>query len=123
MALTEDFNSAVAQSKELPSRPSNEDLLQLYALFKQATDGDVSGDRPGGFDFKAIAKFDAWSEKKGTAKDAAMQQYARAGGFRSTKEAALDALKKKILPGGAIGAGFAGGEWIAKKLLEAAGGK
>lgn len=55
--------------------------------------------------------------------DAAMQQYARAGGFRSTKEAALDALKKKILPGGAIGVGFAGGEWIAKKLLEAAGGK
>jgi len=75
MALKEDFNSAVSQSKELPSRPSNEDLLQLYALFKQATDGDVSGDRPGGFDFKAIAKFDAWSEKKGTSKDVAMQQY------------------------------------------------
>jgi acyl-CoA-binding protein len=75
MALTEDFNTAVSQSKELPSRPSNEDLLQLYGLFKQATDGDVSGDRPGGFDFKAIAKFDAWSEKKGTSKDAAMQQY------------------------------------------------
>ncbi len=75
MPLTEDFNSTVAQSKNLPSRPSNEDLLQLYALFKQATDGDVSGDRPGGFDFKAIAKFDAWSEKKGTSKDAAMQQY------------------------------------------------
>jgi len=74
MALTEDFNSAVSQSKELP-RPSNEDLLQLYALFKQATDGDVSGDRPGGFDFKAIVKFDAWSEKKGTTKEAAMQQY------------------------------------------------
>lgn len=75
MALTEDFNSAVAQSKDLPSRPSNEDLLQLYALFKQATDGDVIGDRPGGFDFKAIAKFDAWNEKKGLAKDAAMQLY------------------------------------------------
>ena len=75
MALLEDFNSAVAQSKELPSRPSNEDLLQLYALFKQATDGDVTGDRPGGFDFKAIAKFDAWSEKKRTTKEAAMQQY------------------------------------------------
>jgi diazepam-binding inhibitor (GABA receptor modulating acyl-CoA-binding protein) len=75
MPLTEDFNSAIAQSKELPSRPSNEDLLQLYALFKQATDGDVSGERPGGFDFKAIAKFDAWAEKKGTSKEAAMQQY------------------------------------------------
>jgi len=75
MALPEDFNAAVLQSKELPSRPSNEDLLQLYALFKQATDGDVNGDRPGGFDFKAIAKFDAWAEKKGTSKDAAMQLY------------------------------------------------
>ncbi len=75
MALPVDFDAAVAQSKELPSRPSNEDLLQLYALFKQATDGDASGDRPGGFDFKAIAKFDAWSEKKGTSKEAAMQQY------------------------------------------------
>jgi len=75
MALIDDFNFAVANSKKLPSRPSNEDLLQLYALFKQATDGDVSGERPGGFDFKAIAKFDAWSEKKGVAKESAMQQY------------------------------------------------
>jgi diazepam-binding inhibitor (GABA receptor modulating acyl-CoA-binding protein) len=75
MALPDDFTAAVSQSKALPSRPSNEDLLQLYALFKQATDGDVSGDRPGGFDFKAIAKHDAWSEKKGTSKDVAMQQY------------------------------------------------
>jgi diazepam-binding inhibitor (GABA receptor modulating acyl-CoA-binding protein) len=75
MALTEDFNTAVGQSKELPSRPSNEDLLQLYALFKQASEGDVTGDRPDGFDFKAIAKFDAWSEKKGLAKEAAMKQY------------------------------------------------
>jgi acyl-CoA-binding protein len=75
MALLDDFNAAVSNSKDLTRRPSNEDLLQLYALFKQATDGDVSGDRPGGFDFKAIAKFDAWSEKKGIAKEAAMQQY------------------------------------------------
>jgi len=75
MALTEDFNSAVLQSKELPSRPSNEDLLQLYALFKQATDGDVSGDKPRGFDFKAIAKYNAWEEKKGTGKEQAMQAY------------------------------------------------
>lgn len=75
MALTEDFQAAVDQSKQLTKRPSNEELLELYALFKQATDGDVTGDRPGGFDFKAIAKFDAWTEKKGVAKDAAMQAY------------------------------------------------
>jgi diazepam-binding inhibitor (GABA receptor modulator, acyl-CoA-binding protein) len=75
MALLDDFNAAVVNSKELTKRPSNEELLDLYALFKQATDGDVSGERPGGFDFKAIAKFDAWDAKKGTTKDQAMQQY------------------------------------------------
>lgn len=75
MALPDDFNSAVTKSKELTKRPTNEELLDLYALFKQATDGDVSGDRPGGFDFKAIAKFDAWASKKGIAKEQAMQDY------------------------------------------------
>lgn len=75
MSLQENFNNAVSQSKELPARPSNEDLLLLYALFKQATDGDVTGERPGGFDFKAIAKFSAWEEKKGMAKEQAMQEY------------------------------------------------
>jgi acyl-CoA-binding protein len=75
MALLEDFNTAVAQSKDLPSRPSNEDLLQMYGLFKQGTEGDVSGDKPGGFDFKAIAKYNAWEEKKGMDKEKAMQEY------------------------------------------------
>jgi len=75
MSLLDDFNAAVAKSKELTKRPSNEELLTLYALFKQATEGDVSGDRPGGFDFKAIAKFDAWAEKKGISKDQASQDY------------------------------------------------
>jgi len=75
MALTDDFNSAVTKSKELTKRPSNEELLDLYALFKQATEGDVSGDRPGGFDFKAIAKFDAWASKKGLPREQAMQDY------------------------------------------------
>ncbi|MFM8912855.1 MAG: acyl-CoA-binding protein [Flammeovirgaceae bacterium] len=75
MALVDDFNAAVSKSKDLTKRPSNEELLDLYALFKQATDGDVSGDRPGGFDFKAIAKFDAWAGKKGLSKDDAMTEY------------------------------------------------
>jgi acyl-CoA-binding protein len=75
MGLIEDFNSAVGQSKELTKRPSNEELLELYSLFKQGSDGDVSGDRPGGFDFKAIAKYDAWAAKKGLSKEGAMQQY------------------------------------------------
>ncbi len=75
MALEDDFNAAVTRSKELTKRPSNEELLDLYALFKQATEGDVSGERPGGFDFKAIAKYDAWASRKGASKEQAMQDY------------------------------------------------
>lgn len=75
MSVQDDFNTAVGKSKAFTKRPSNEELLDLYALFKQATEGDVSGDRPGGFDFKAIAKFDAWAGKKGISKDQASQDY------------------------------------------------
>jgi diazepam-binding inhibitor (GABA receptor modulator, acyl-CoA-binding protein) len=75
MALLDDFNTAVTKSKDFTKRPSNEELLDLYAFFKQATEGDASGDRPGGFDFKAIAKFDAWASKKGITEDQAMQDY------------------------------------------------
>ena len=75
MELNSQFDSAVERSKQLTKRPSNEELLQLYGLFKQATDGDVSGDRPGGFDFKAIAKYDAWAELKGKSKDEAKREY------------------------------------------------
>ena len=75
MALPEEFRAAQARSREFTKRPSNEELLNIYALFKQATEGDVTGDRPGGFDFKAIAKFDAWSGKKGLSKDDAMKAY------------------------------------------------
>ncbi len=65
----------MARSKELTKRPSNEELLDLYALFKQASEGDVTGDRPGGFDFKGIAKYDAWAERKGKSKEDAMKEY------------------------------------------------
>lgn len=75
MELQAQFESAVSRSKELTKRPSNEELLQLYGLFKQATDGDVTGDRPGGFDFKGIAKYDAWAELKGKPKDEAKKEY------------------------------------------------
>ncbi|MEO1052052.1 MAG: acyl-CoA-binding protein [Bacteroidota bacterium] len=75
MVSTEDFENAVSQSKELSSRPSNEDLLKLYSLYKQATEGDNNGERPGGFDFKAIAKFDAWEKLKGKSKEEAMSDY------------------------------------------------
>jgi len=75
MELQQQFESAVSRSKELTQRPSNEELLNMYGLFKQASEGDVTGDRPGGFDFKAIAKYDAWAELKGKSKEQAMQDY------------------------------------------------
>lgn len=50
-------------------------MLRLYSLFKQATKGDAKGEPPGGFDFVARAKFDAWSKMKGTSAEEAMQQY------------------------------------------------
>lgn len=73
--LKKQFEAAALAAKNLDRRPGNEDMLQLYALYKQATDGDVSGERPGGFDFVGGAKFDAWSELKGIAADEAMQRY------------------------------------------------
>lgn len=75
MELSEQFEQAVIRSKELPKRPSNEELLRLYALYKQGTEGDATGDRPGGFDFKAIAKHDAWAELKGKPQDQAKAEY------------------------------------------------
>jgi diazepam-binding inhibitor (GABA receptor modulator, acyl-CoA-binding protein) len=75
MELLQQFESAVSRSKELTQKPSSEELLQLYALFKQATAGDVSGERPGGFDFKAIAKYDSWADLKGKTKALAMSEY------------------------------------------------
>jgi len=75
MELQQQFEVAVSRSKELTQRPSNEELLKLYALFKQGSEGDVTGDRPGGFDFKAIAKYDAWAEQKGKTKEEAMAAY------------------------------------------------
>ncbi|MEP6736529.1 MAG: acyl-CoA-binding protein [Chryseolinea sp.] len=69
------FESAVARTKEFTKRPSNQELLDLYGLYKQATEGDVTGDRPGGFDFKGIAKFDSWEALKGKTKEQAMTEY------------------------------------------------
>jgi acyl-CoA-binding protein len=71
------FEDAQKRVKELKSAPSNDDLLELYALYKQATTGDVSGSRPGMMDFKGRAKFDAWAKKKGVGKDRAMEDYVK----------------------------------------------
>ena len=69
------FEAAEANSKTLSERPDNSTLLKLYALYKQATAGDVEGRRPGFTDMVGRAKYDAWAAIKGTAGDEAMNQY------------------------------------------------
>jgi len=75
MDLDEQFKQASQKVHTLDKRPSNDKLLELYGLFKQATEGDVAGQRPGGFDFKAIAKYDTWANLKGMSKDDAKKAY------------------------------------------------
>ena len=74
MDLKQQFEAATAKSKGLPSQ-GNETLLELYSLYKQATVGDVEGDRPAGFDFRGAAKYDAWDKRRGMSSDEAMQGY------------------------------------------------
>ena len=69
------FDQAVADSKQLPEKPDNMTLLKLYALYKQASTGDVDGKRPGFTDMVGRAKWDAWNNLKGTDSKAAMQDY------------------------------------------------
>ncbi|HKE19283.1 MAG TPA: acyl-CoA-binding protein [Kofleriaceae bacterium] len=80
MGLVEDFEAAVKRVNGLPRAPSNDVLLRLYGLYKQATAGDVSGSRPGLTDFKGRAKYDSWSSRKGMSRDEAMQAYIDAAG-------------------------------------------
>lgn len=76
MELTQRFEAAVAASKLLTERPSNDTLLQLYALYKQATEGDNHNEPPSNpFDIVAKAKHEAWHHLKGTATADAMQRY------------------------------------------------
>lgn len=75
--LSKQFEQAQASVKRLKKRPDDETLLELYSYFKQATEGDVSGDRPGPFDFKGRAKYDAWADRKGMSRDVAMKGYVK----------------------------------------------
>jgi len=75
MPLPEDFAAAQERVKKLSRTPSNDELLELYSLYKQGSVGDVQGKRPGMLDFRGRAKFDAWAHKKGMSRDAAIQAY------------------------------------------------
>jgi acyl-CoA-binding protein len=70
-----EFEKAAQEAQKLPKKPDNDSLLRLYAFYKQATVGDVSGKRPGFMDMVGQAKYDAWAKVKGSSKDAAMQAY------------------------------------------------
>lgn len=73
--LAEEFAACQAEVKQLSSRPSNEDMLTLYATYKQASTGDVQGKRPGMLDMVGRAKYDAWAKLEGNSADQAMQAY------------------------------------------------
>jgi len=75
MTLEEQFEDASKRVQTLKERPSNDVLLSLYSLHKQASVGDVHGDQPGMFDFIAAAKYNVWASRKGLSRDQAMQQY------------------------------------------------
>jgi acyl-CoA-binding protein len=73
--LRQQFEQAKQDVQSLSERPDNDTLLRLYALYKQGAEGDVSGEKPGFFDFVGTAKYEAWSKLKGTPQDDAMQKY------------------------------------------------
>jgi acyl-CoA-binding protein len=73
--LQKSFEQAAKDIQSLAERPDNDTLLRLYALFKQGSEGDVSGAKPGFFDFVGTAKYEAWAKIKGTAQDDAKKKY------------------------------------------------
>ena len=76
MSIKDQFEQAVTESKQLSQKPGNDILLQLYSLYKQATEGDVNTEAPSNmFDFVNKAKHDAWSSLKGKLPEEAMQEY------------------------------------------------
>ena len=73
--VSEGFRQAAEDVKRLPERPDNDTLLKLYALYKQATDGDANGPKPGFFDFVNTAKYEAWSRLRGMQPADAQKKY------------------------------------------------
>ena len=74
-SIKQQFEAAAVDVKKLTKRPSNDDFLQLYALYKQGSQGDVEGKRPGFTDMIGRAKYDAWAGVQGTSADDAMKKY------------------------------------------------
>jgi diazepam-binding inhibitor (GABA receptor modulating acyl-CoA-binding protein) len=75
VATQDELDQAVKRVNALPKSPSQSDMLDLYGLYKQATSGDATGSRPGMFDLKGRAKWDAWASRKGTSAEDARTKY------------------------------------------------
>jgi acyl-CoA-binding protein len=73
--LQQQFEQAARDVKSLPERPDNDTMLRLYALYKQGSEGDVKGEKPGFFDFVGAAKYEAWEKLRGTSGEQAMKKY------------------------------------------------
>jgi acyl-CoA-binding protein len=73
--LDKKFEASAAAAQKLKERPDNDTLLRLYALYKQGSEGDVKGEKPGFFDFVGVAKYEAWAKLKGTSSDDAKKKY------------------------------------------------
>lgn len=73
--LETSFKQAADDAQSLDERPDNDTLLKLYALYKQGSEGDVSGEKPGFFDFVGVAKYEAWEKLQGMDRDEAKQKY------------------------------------------------
>lgn len=75
MNLKSTFEKAAEEATKLPERPDNDTLLRLYSLYKQATVGDVLGDRPSAINFVRRIKYDSWAKLKGQSKEESMRSY------------------------------------------------
>ena len=73
--LQQQFEQAARDVKSLPERPDNDTMLRLYGLYKQGSEGDVKGDKPGFFDFVGAAKYEAWEKLRGTSEEQARKKY------------------------------------------------
>ena len=73
--LKKSFETAAKQIMTLAERPDNDTMLRLYGLYKQGSEGDVKGPKPGFFDFVGSAKYDAWGKLEGTTQEQAMKKY------------------------------------------------
>jgi len=73
--LKQQFEKAATDVKGLTERPDNDTMLRLYALYKQGSEGDVKGAKPGFFDFVGSAKYEAWEKLQGTSQEQAMKKY------------------------------------------------